>query len=140
MKKIFCFCLLSLMVFAVEFRNNLGDSSTHPGNHVQPLGRQAPDFSWHGNAWDNDRATQAINQMADSLNNIAKREQYYQQQIQMQKEAQMQMQMRIVEYKKIYETTHKEKQLDQCANQLVAEDSGKKANLKFCLNYLNPNQ
>lgn len=57
-----------------HFRNIIGSHGTNPANHIQPLGRQAPDFSWHGNAWNNDIATQAINQMADSANNIVERE------------------------------------------------------------------
>lgn len=63
-------------------------------------------------------------------------------QFQMEQQAiQNQMQnTQPTEYKKVYENPAKEKQLDECANQIVAGKSGEKANLNFCLDYLDSNK
>lgn len=61
--------------------------------------------------------------------------QYFEQRIQQQE---MQMQQKIATYQKIYENSTKEKQLDECADELYAAKLGEKCNPTPCLDYMNP--
>lgn len=56
----------------------------------------------------------------------------------LQTQAEAQHQMRIATYQKIYENSTKEKQLDECADELYAAKLGEKWNPTPCLDYMNP--
>lgn len=112
MKRIFCLTLLSVAAFA------------DPYSYIQ-------------------QQNQRVQQQMFQQQLLLQQRNMQDEQMQMEKQAQAeaQHQMRIAAYQKAYENNPaKEKQLDECVNQLLIRDSGKKWNPTPCLDYTNPNK